>query len=93
MSWKNTHKWLYLQLISSEFHRLTIICRNGLGLQWDHPKGTDFGTGIYIVRSVLDASYVDQRSTLANSSNSKQDEDQNRPTCIVFRCPKEEFDT
>jgi hypothetical protein len=69
------------------------MCLNGLGLHWNHSKGTDFGPGVYVARNVHDALCVAQRRALSRAPSSKPDEAQNRPACVVFQCPKEEFDS
>ncbi|CAF2405225.1 unnamed protein product [Rotaria sp. Silwood2] len=69
------------------------ICLNDLGLHWNYPKGTDFGPGVYVTRNLFDALCVAKRRSLYQPSSSKFDEEQNRPACIIFQCPKEEFDT
>ncbi|CAF3513046.1 unnamed protein product [Rotaria sp. Silwood1] len=68
-------------------HAAHSICLNGLGLHWNHPKGTDFGPGVYVTKNVLDALVTAERRTLFRISN----EPENRPACVVFQCPKDEF--
>ncbi|CAF1438311.1 unnamed protein product, partial [Rotaria sordida] len=64
------------------------ICLNGIGLFWNHPKGTDFGPGFYVTRNVRDALWTAERRTLSRKSI----EEANRSACVVFQCPKDDFD-
>ena len=82
------NKELYTFYHGCPEHAAHSICLNGLGLHWNHPKGTDFGPGVYITKNVSDALAIAKRRTLFQISN----EPENRPACVVFQCPKDEFD-
>jgi hypothetical protein len=66
------------------------ICLNDVGLQWNNPRGTDFGPGFYVARNLLDALLIAQRQTFVLPSP-KPGENPGRAACVIFHCPKEEF--
>jgi hypothetical protein len=68
------------------------ICLNGLGLNWGHSKGSDFGPGVYVGRNILDALRVAEKRASSRPTN-KPDDYQMRPACVVFQCKKEQFDS
>ena len=68
------------------------ILRNGIGLHWNNPKGTDFGPGMYVTKNILDAMYVAQRRSQSRYLPPNRQVIGNRSCCIVFHCPKTEYD-